>query len=404
MSPDDVQHLTQPAIRAALAAAIANGNDDPAAFTLRHSGRSDYPVAAMAEQLRCQRKAASKLPAWAAAGCLFTHRALEQCSAPGCAHFATSLINGYILDLTAGLGVDASAHASAGHRVIACERDPTLTALLHHNAKALGLAIDIRDDDGLSVAANLTPGTVDWIYADPDRRVGGTRSLDPKHWSPDLFNAREQLIHLCPRWLIKVASATDTTAIDRYLPHRQELFVIGHHGECKQILVRCDASRPAPGRPVHHAVIVNDDGSVSAHLSSADHNADPAPGPLGAWIAEPHPCVIRAGLAGLAANQAGLHPLAPDLAWLSGDDIPATFPGRRWQVIDQGRYQTKALRRRLRELGVSKLTIARRHFPHDPATIAKQLKVTPSGGGHHLLCYRDGKGQTRYALGLRGDD
>jgi len=61
VSPEDVAALRQPGILDALR---AHAGDAPERFALRHGGRADWPVRAMAEQLRARAALRTKLAGW----------------------------------------------------------------------------------------------------------------------------------------------------------------------------------------------------------------------------------------------------------------------------------------------------------------------------------------------------
>ena len=88
------------------------------------------------------------------------------------------------VDATAGLGEDTVLLAAAGFRVIACERDPVIAALLRDALRKAGSdpelqtiaeRIDVREEDSLTVLARLEERP-ELVYLDPmfpERRKSG---------------------------------------------------------------------------------------------------------------------------------------------------------------------------------------------------------------------------------------
>lgn len=147
---------------------------DASEFALRFSGRKDWPVREIAEQLHCYPRAEVKLGALHRPGMIYLREALEQASGYATATWRARnwVTNGEkskrsaistddansgsrlqenpdssskpdrtfrVADLTGGLGIDTAAFVLAGAEVAYCERNPKLTAIARHNHELLGL-------------------------------------------------------------------------------------------------------------------------------------------------------------------------------------------------------------------------------------------------------------------------
>lgn len=99
-------------------------------------------------QAECREKTARKLPGLTGnPGFRFPSLAVaEMSTSEAVADFHATLVNpgSSILDMTAGLGVDAYAMAARGCHVTACEIDPVTATTLRHNVRTLGLENDIE--------------------------------------------------------------------------------------------------------------------------------------------------------------------------------------------------------------------------------------------------------------------
>ena len=395
MTPEEVTALDRPEILAALREHAADAPDD---FALRHGRREGWPTRAMAEQIRARRSARAKLAGWPVDDLLYTTRAIQQCSSLPLARFKATLVDGDGIDCCAGLGIDAL-HLAARGRVIACERDPALAAILRRNAAVLGIDLEVVAEDGLAVVARLGDRSRDWIYADPDRRdARDRRQTALGDCEPDLTRHVGELARVAAVLLVNLAPAVDREVLRRELPHLQRLVFVSHRGECKEALARCNAAAERPERIATEAVLLDDAGAVRHHLVAGGETM-PETTPPQAVVCEPDPAILRAGALAACALTHGLTPLHPQVAYLTGEAAPSDFPGRVLQVVEAGEYRPKDLRRRLRDQGITGCQIARRHFPHSPETIAAQLRLKGSGT-HRLLCYRDPGGKPRYVLGI----
>ena len=87
----------------------------------------------------------------------------------------------------------------------------------------------------------------------------------------------------------------------------------------------------------------------------------------------------------------------PSVAFGHGED-PGPKVRHRYRIIASGVWDGKALKALCKQNNIKQLRISRRHFPHAPADILKQLKVK-EGGNKHLCCYRDSNQQMMWVLG-----
>ena len=95
------------------------------------------------------------------------------------------------------------------------------------------------------------------------------------------------------------------------------------------------------------------------------------------WIAEPDPAVIRAGLVGLLAREAGLAPVGPGIAYLAGRALPAAPLLRIWRVVGSAPADDRRVRALLAEHDVGAVDVKTRGHPDDPAELARRWR----GGG-----------------------
>ena len=135
----------------------------------------------------------------------------------------------------------------------------------------------------------------------------------------------------------------------------------------------CLWSEPTPG--VHAACHRDPDGSHDLEITDA---ADDSAGvdDAGTWIMDPDGAVVRAGLVRHYAKAHGLWQLDPQIAYLSGDELPVGERG--WRVLEQLVYSEKQLKRRLAELDCGAVEILVRGIDVDPDALRKRLKLKGS--------------------------
>ena len=147
-----------------------------------------------------------------------------------------------MIDVCAGLGIDALARAQHGQRVTALELDPLRADLLRHNATALGLDIEVICGDGLD--AIPASGLDHLICADPDRRASGKRSLVASEWLPNPLTIAEKLA-AGAGCLLKLPPGCDWQDLQRQLGPDWRAIVLSLRSECKRDPARAPAIRPA---------------------------------------------------------------------------------------------------------------------------------------------------------------
>lgn len=322
---------------------------------------------AVLELALLRRRASAKFPA--AERLYFTREALEQASAaPVAAHRATRLApRGHVADLGCGIGGDTLALAAAGARVTAVERDPLRLAIAHANAEALGLSerIEWRLSD-LAVAA---PPLADALFSDPGRRAGGQRRFHVESYDPPLSRVLAWRAHT-PALAVKVAPGIDPAA----LPADAEIEFVSLDGELKEAVIWCGPLAQVARRATLLRAKAN--GQVATHTLWAGRRAVHPSAPLAepdAFLYEPDPAVIRAGLVTDLAVQLGAAQLDPTIAYLTAPTCMATPFARAWRVLEWFPFSLKRLRARLRELGAGAVTVKKRGSPLDSDALARQL-------------------------------
>jgi hypothetical protein len=115
----------------------------------------------------------------------------------------------------------------------------------------------------------------------------------------------------------------------------------------------------------------------------AGERREPPVGPVGRYLYEPDPAVIRAGaLAALADVLAARCPQA-GIAYLCADSLRATPFAEAFEVLQELPFDERVLRRWVHEHGVGTLEIKVRGIDLDPAVLRRRLK--PAGGGSATL-------------------
>ncbi|WP_287417555.1 class I SAM-dependent methyltransferase, partial [Oceanithermus sp.] len=331
---------------------------------------SEDEAAWLYDQARLRRRARGKFPH--ADALLFEAEALEQASAGPVARWRAEQVFGpyeRVADLGAGIGGDALALAAAGQRVLAVERDPVRAAILEHNAAALGLAdrIEVVTGDWRTLALD-----VDAAFADPARRSGGRRTVRLEAMEPPLADL-QHLARRLPALAVKLAPALDKSE----LPPETGLGFVSLAGELKEALAgfgELAASEP-------WAVVL----PAGARLGGPE--GPERTGPVGAYLYEPDPAVIRAGLVRRLAAELDAWQLDTQVAYLSADESRSTPLARVWRVLEHGPFRQKTAAAWLAAHGAGGVEVKRRRSPVEPAVLEKKLRAALVPGGLTLTLF-----------------
>ena len=286
-----------------------------------------------------------------------------------------------VLDLCAGIGLDAFAFAQVGLSVDAFDIDAATVLIARHNADVLGLdrLIRFHQRDVQSLPpAELRTGA---IFADPSRRSGPRRISDPESWSPPLSWV---LSLRAPNVGVKVAPGIDR---DR-LPSTTEFEVVSVGGAVVEGgLYRGDLQTHTDGQPVsRRATVFADEASAPETITDADlFDGAPPVGRVGEFLYEPDGAVIRAGLVGVVVQRLSGRLVDHRIAYITNDH-PARSPlVTSYRVVDVQRFNLKKLRTSLHARGVGSVTIKKRGFAMTPEELRSALRLRKKDTGQTTL-------------------
>lgn len=373
MDLETFRELLTPAGQRVLVAAAALGPTDAAFLACFEKLRKHSPPAlakAALETALLRQRAKAKFAA--ADRMYFTREALEQASGDAVATYRAARLApfGTVADLCCGIGGDALAFAVAGLTVHAVELDPLRAAMATANAAALGVAdrVTVHEADALTVPLP----DVRAAFADPNRRTDGKRHLDPEAYTPSLSALRERFAPGFPLG-VKVAPGV---ARDDVLLLEAEAEFLSVGGEMKECVLWFGPLRSAAWRatvlPSGESLVVGGEPPPFGALAE-----------VGAYVYDPDPAVVRAGLAGLLAEQLGLTSIDWTVAMLTGPELVRSPFVTAYRVEHSDRYNAVRLRDYLRERGVGRVTMVKRGSTLDADDVTRKLKL--SGSEHRVV-------------------
>ena len=268
-----------------------------------------------------------------------------------------------LADLGCGLGADALAAARQGISVYAVEADPLTAALAAANVSAAGLAGLVTVDCADAVSVNLAG--FDAVFADPARRRAGRgRVMDPRSWSPP-WDFIASLPTRVPRTVLKLAPGIDHAL----LPSGAEGEWVSVDGDLVEAAFWCGPLATAPRR----ATLLAAESAVE--LTGTGLEAAPV-GPVGAFLYDPDPAVVRSHLVAEFAATVGGRLADPQIAYVYSDSLSASPFARALAVTDVLPFSLKRLRALLRERGIGRLEIRKRGSALEPDQLRKDLRLS----------------------------
>ena len=373
------QALLTPTGQATLAAATALAPTDESFLAHLQRLQKDYPPAlakAALDTAILRAKAAAKFSR--AMAMYFTREALEQASGERISRYRAGRYAGqaHVADLGCGIGGDSLGLAGVVPRVTAVDRDPLRLAMAAENLAAYGLQERLA-----WVEADLTalpwPGAGAFFF-DPARRAGGRRTFSVRDYDPPLAQALAWLEH-APAGGVKISPGVD---LDELAGYDAEVEFISERGDLKECALWFGPLRTAARR----ATLL-----PGPHSLLADPAARGEVGPPQAYLYEPDPAVLRAGLVTTLAAQLDARQLDPDIAYLTAPHLRPTPFARAYAIEDALPFQLKRLRERLRVLRVGRVTVKKRGSPLEPEVLIKQLRLEGPEERVVVLTHVEGK-------------
>ncbi len=341
---------------------------DAASRRLRAAGNAEELDRILQDE--CRRRAAKKLAATLLnRGFRFpTKLSAEQCTGDEIAELHAQMVTpgDSVVDLTCGLGIDAFHIARRAKRVLAIDLNAEVAASIESNARVLGVDnVTALNADCLEWL-KTTDEQFDAAFIDPARRDDSNRRLfSLADCRPDVVAALTLIERVAPRLIIKMSPMLDISRVLTELPRTERLHVIGTTSECKELVSEVNFKNKTETRIIVHTIGHPTLSFRLADCRAANKFADEiSPGQI---IGEPWPAIMKAAPRGLLPGTQ-LH--ASTNLWV---DVPKSFPGKRYEVIDTVKFSSSELRR-LSRSGI-KASVATRNFPLTAAELRGKLKA-----------------------------
>jgi hypothetical protein len=385
----DFQALLTPAGQDCLAAAsaLAPREADFLAHLARLERQWPAPLAKAAlETAILRRRARAKFSR--AEAMYFTREALEQASGEAIARYRAARYTGRetVADLGCGIGGDSLALAEHC-QVTGLDQDTLRLAMAAENLAAYGRQARATWIQADLARTGLPPAQ--GFFFDPARRSAGRRRFSVLDYQPPLARVRDWLAQ-APAGGVKISPGV---ALDEIAGYDCEVEFISDRGDLKECALWFGPLRSAARR----ATRLDESGTHSLLPDPAAEAAPPPPGPPLAYLYEPDPAVLRAGLVTTLAAQLGARQLDAEIAYLTADALRPTPWVKAYTVETSLPFQLKRLRERLRAMGVGRVTVKKRGSPLEPEALIKQLRL--AGTEHRVVFLTHVRGAAWVVIG-----
>lgn len=327
------------------------------------------------QQIAAKQKAITKLPSWFQTPNIYypSKVSVEQTSSEKTARYKSDLISGKnLIDLSGGFGVDDFYFAQRFEQVIHCEIEATLSEIVQHNFKQMGVSnIECISGDSEVTLTNLNK-SFDWLYIDPSRRnetKGKVFML--KDCLPNVPEKLDFYYRFTSNLMIKTAPILDITAGLSELQNVKAIHIVALENEVKELLWIIE--KDWIGNPKITTINLTKEKTETFSFEwnsvAVAEYSEPK-----TYLYEPNAAIMKSGGFDWISAQFKLKKLHPHSHLYTSDTL-IEFPGRVF-AIDQTVPYNKT---EMKLLGNQKANITIRNFPDTVENIRKKWKINDGG-------------------------
>lgn len=279
-----------------------------------------------------------------------------------------------ILDMTCGLGIDASILATLpDSKVTAIERDERIATVAAENYKSRS-NIEIVCSDSVKFIES-TKCYYDLIFIDPARRdIFGKRVYNIHDCSPDVAALLPVLREKSRHLMIKLSPMLDISQTIRDLSGTEKIYITGENNECREIIAIVG------NNAVENVKIVAKTGKWEFEFTQEEEARAVERYMIpkeGEWLLEPSPIMMKAGAFKLLSERFDIAALHPNTHIYSSSKIIDKFPGRQSQIIEILKFTSSNLK--LLKKAKLNADVAVRNFPYTADYLRSRLGINKSG-------------------------
>lgn len=375
-----ISKLTQPEIQQYI---TNHAHLDISQLALTKNPFPELPWSELLNQIQAKKKAKDKLPTWySTQNIIYPNKiSIEQTSSETTATYKAQLINGNsLIDLTGGFGIDDYFFSKSINRVVHCEINEELSAIVAHNFKVLNCTnITTLNGDSTTVLKNLNQ-TFDWIYIDPSRRNDAKGKVFMlKDCLPNVPELLDFYFDYTNQIMIKTAPILDLSAAIKELQNCAEIHIVAVENEVKELLfILKKESKDILSIKTTNILKNKED------IFEFKYNSDVKPilySHPKKYLFEPNAAIMKSSGFEEVAHQFNLEKLHQH-SHLYTFDEPKELPGRVFKIQQVFEYNKSNMKQFL-ENQKTNLTI--RNFPDTVENIRKKWNLKDGGSLYTFL-------------------
>ncbi len=270
---------------------------------------------------------------------------LEQASSWTTAQYKSEILKGKsLVDLTAGMGIDAFGFAQKFEKVTALERNPDLVKISISNYKALNQHnleyFNLDFEDYLKENPNRK---WDVIYLDPSRRKGSQRKVILEDLEPNILGRMEEFLTRAETVLIKLSPWLDLKSTIEKIHQITEIQIVAIKNEVKELLLICKKGNHS--NPIIKAVNLETAQPVFEFNWKEEPLAISQFSKQKKFIYEPNSSILKSGAFKLAGEKFNLKKLHVNTHLYTSDELLDSFPGKVFEVLGEVKNPKKEIQR-----------------------------------------------------------
>ncbi|MBL7764803.1 MAG: RsmD family RNA methyltransferase [Chitinophagaceae bacterium] len=367
-----------------------HAGEDPKVLSL-HSGIKDAEQRLrLLHQFSSRKKLEDKIPA------LLKHVqfiippgiSAEQSSSERTAAYKSSLFRGKrMIDLTAGMGVDAFYLSQGFEEIILIEAQEGLRKILAHNYHVFQRpAVRIAKDMDAETFVTQYAEKADLIYLDPARRdVAGGKVVKLSDCSPDVVSLLPKLFAISNRVVLKTSPLLDITQACEQLGHVKNVYVVAVDQECKELIFHLEADAPSTYQ-IHAVQLGHQTGEAFSFYPEEEKAAVLNIGAPQKYVYEAHAALMKAGPYKLLSERLNMPQLHQHTHLYTSEKWMENFPGRSFEIIDVIDADKKAIHSILKD---KKANLSIRNFPSTVKELRNKWGLLEGGDVYLFACTFD---------------
>lgn len=269
---------------------------------------------------------------------------LEQASSIATAEYKASLVQGdSLIDLTAGMGIDAFAFSQKFNSVTAVEKNENLVEISKHNYKTLQQNnLKYINSDFEKIFNENPNANWDVIYLDPARRKNAQKKFLLEDLEPNILDYIDNLTQRSKIVMIKLSPLFDLKMATQKIPQIQEIHLVAVKNEMKELLLICQ--NKIQENPQIHAVNLRSNHPKFSFKLNDESQAKVLFSDFKKYIYEPNSAIMKSGAFQFIAEKFELYKLEKNTHLYTSDQLIKDFPGRIFECLEEIKNPKKTLK------------------------------------------------------------